>query len=54
MPLATLADERMEAGHYRLQWHGVDDAGSTVASGIYFYRLQAGGQVATRKMMLLR
>ena len=37
------------AGYYRVTWNA-----SKVASGIYFYRLQAGDFVQTRKMVLLK
>jgi hypothetical protein len=47
--VATLVDERMEAGEYRRTW---DATGR--ASGVYFYRLQAGGFVETRKLVLSR
>jgi hypothetical protein len=35
-------------------WDGRNDEGSQVASGVYFYTLQAGDFTATRKMMLLK
>jgi len=47
--VATLVDERQLAGYRSLRW----DA-SAYASGVYFYRLQAGDFVETRKMVLLR
>jgi hypothetical protein len=31
-----------------------DSGGNSVSSGVYFYRLHAGGQVLTRKMVLIR
>lgn len=38
----------------RVTWDGRDDRGVTVGSGLYFYKLQAGDAVATRKMLLLK
>ncbi|MBT4097682.1 MAG: T9SS type A sorting domain-containing protein [Gemmatimonadetes bacterium] len=52
--VATLASGLREAGSYDLRWDGRDDAGRALASGMYFYRLIAGDQVGTRKLMLLR
>ena len=42
------------AGSYTLRWDGRDDAGRELASGMYLYRLQAGEQLVTRKMVLVR
>jgi hypothetical protein len=47
--VATLVNQRQEAGRYQV----VFDA-SRLASGVYFYRLQAGAFVETRKMMVVR
>jgi len=43
-----------EAGYIRFEWDGCDDNGASVASGIYFYRAQAAGNEAIRKMILLK
>ncbi|MBI2502029.1 MAG: hypothetical protein HYW07_02210 [Candidatus Latescibacteria bacterium] len=43
-----------EAGSYTLRWDGRDGRGKELASGIYLYRLRAGAQVQTRKLLLLR
>ena len=45
----TVFDGRMEKGKYRLTW----DADS-FHSGVYYYSLQAGDAVMTRKMVLVR
>ncbi|NIO27853.1 MAG: S8 family serine peptidase [Candidatus Latescibacteria bacterium] len=50
----TLADEDLPAGIRTLTWDGTNEKGVTVPSGIYFYRVISGNNVATRKMMLLK
>jgi hypothetical protein len=50
----TLVDQRQAAGVYGVNWDGRDARGRQVASGVYFYRLGAGEQTATRKAILLR
>ena len=50
----TLVDHRMKAGAYSLKWNGDDEAGHTVASGVYFYNLDAGDFTQIRKMTLVK
>ncbi|MFQ6002794.1 MAG: FlgD immunoglobulin-like domain containing protein [Candidatus Zixiibacteriota bacterium] len=50
----TLVNEPKESGTYEVIWDGRDDNGNEVASGIYFYRLQAGDFTEAKKMLLLR
>jgi hypothetical protein len=52
--VATLLAGAREAGGYTVNWDGRDQGEKTLASGIYLYRLQAGAQVETRKLLLLR
>ncbi len=47
--VATLVSERQPAGYYQFVWNA-----SGLSSGTYFYRLQAGGFVETKKMMLVK
>jgi flagellar hook assembly protein FlgD len=49
-----LVDEYQTAGHKTVHWDGKDHAGNEVASGIYFYRLQAGNHDKVRKMILTK
>jgi hypothetical protein len=50
----TLVDALRDSGRYSEVWTGVDDAGRRVPSGVYFYRLEATGFVATRKMVVTK
>jgi len=49
-----LLDETRPAGSHEFVWKGRADDGSAVASGVYFLRLSADGQVRTQKMTLLK
>ncbi len=50
----TLADGEFEAGSHAITWDGTSQAGSGVASGIYFYKMTAGDKSVTKKMSLLK
>jgi hypothetical protein len=50
----VLLNEPLEAGDHRLSWNGQDEGNQAVASGIYFCRLEHGGEVLTTKMMLVK
>lgn len=50
----TLFDGHKEAGVYTIQWNGLDRRGAQVTAGNYILRLEAGSQVLTRKMLLLK
>lgn len=47
--VATLVDEELKPGSYKVKW----DA-SRLPSGVYLYRMQAGSFVETRKMVLVK
>jgi hypothetical protein len=47
-------DESKEAGIHTVEWDGIDGRGKPVASGVYFYSLNAGKWTASKKMVLLR
>ncbi len=51
----TLAEDKgFPAGRHTLRWDGSDDSGKTAASGVYFYRIEAGGRKLTERVVLLR
>lgn len=52
--LRNLVNAELDAGYHDYIWNGKDDAGKNVASGIYYYQLSAGGQLRTRKALLLK
>ena len=52
-PVRTLVAEHQSAGRYAVEWDATDDSGHSLSSGMYFYRLQAGGEFREVKKMLL-
>lgn len=50
----TLINEQMEQGWHEVQWDGLDEAGSSVPSGIYYARLRAGNQEEIIRMCLIK
>jgi hypothetical protein len=47
--VAVLVDEKKAPGSYEVQFDG-----SGLASGVYFYRMQAGDFVQTKKLCLIK
>ncbi len=52
--IRELVNERRERGAYKVVWDGRNDNGSTVSSGVYFYKLVAGSFTDTKKMTILK
>jgi 5'-nucleotidase/UDP-sugar diphosphatase len=52
--IRTLVDSYQSPGNYTVIWNGCDQIGRRVASGIYFYKMQAGDFTQTRKMSLMK
>jgi hypothetical protein len=49
----SLVDGQAGAGEHGTSWDGRDARGDRVPSGVYFLRLQANGQVATKTVVLV-
>lgn len=49
----TLVDRELAAGTQFLGWDGIDDKGRRAGSGLYFYRVQAGGLTEIRKLLIV-
>lgn len=47
--IATLVNSDLSTGSYSANWHATG-----VSSGVYFYKLQAGDFISTKKMLLLK
>jgi len=50
----TLINDKRPAGNNSVVWDGSDESGRLVASGLYIYRIKAGGFISTKTMLLVR
>jgi hypothetical protein len=52
--IASLYDGDQTAGMHEASWNGLDHSGRKVSNGVYLYRLTAGSQSLTKKMVKIR
>ncbi len=58
--ITTLVNRELNAGSYSISWNGLDAAGNTISSGIYFYKINANAlsekanYTSVRKMMMMK
>jgi hypothetical protein len=50
----TLVDATLDPGTHDVIWDGRDERGTSLGSGVYFYRIEAGALRQSRKMVLLK
>jgi hypothetical protein len=50
----TLVHEQLEASNHSVVWDGTDEHGRSVASGVYFYRVDVNGQSACHRCVLMK
>lgn len=52
--IAELVNNTQNPGTYNVIWNGKNSSGENIASGIYFYQLNAGSFKSVKKMIMLR
>ena len=52
--IRVLENSRFNSGAHRVMWDGRDRFGKNVSAGIYLCSVQAGDQIRTGKMLLLK
>jgi photosystem II stability/assembly factor-like uncharacterized protein len=52
--IRNLFNDALVTGAYTTRWEGTDNFGKRVASGTYFYRIEAGNSFDVKKMILIK
>jgi hypothetical protein len=52
--MAVIRDDMQAAGAHEERWSGIDRAGQPLGTGVYFLRLEAGGEARTAKITLMK
>jgi hypothetical protein len=50
----SLVNNRLEAGNHVVTWNGIDNNNKSVASGVYFYKIETSTKSLTKRMVLLK
>jgi hypothetical protein len=50
----TLVDSYKASGRHQARWDGRDARGAPLSSGIYYYRLTVAGEIASKRMALVK
>ena len=52
--VATLANSSMDVGKYTLTWGGLNDNGTPIPSGVYFYEMNTSSYHSIKKLVLVK
>jgi hypothetical protein len=52
--VATLVNQTMSSGVYRVRWAGQTTDGANVASGVYYAQIQSGGASGSGRLVLIK
>jgi endonuclease I len=52
--IATLVNEEQSAGNYEVEFNVANESLNIISSAVYFYRLQTGSFIGTKKMVYLK
>lgn len=52
--VSELINEVQAAGQHQTTWDGTDRSGARVASGMYLYAVESGGQFVSRRLTLVK
>ena len=49
-----VSGQHVPGDDYQVSWNGTNESGTNVAAGMYFYKINAGSFVETKKMLLIK
>jgi len=52
--VATLVDEAMSSGIFRVRWNGKSQSGADVASGVYYAQIQSRGGSGSGRLVMVK
>jgi len=52
--IRTLFNGQQSSGTHSILWNGLDEHSEKVSTGLYFYRIESGNKVLTKRMMLMK
>tara|TARA_B100000902_G_C27262107_1_gene891406 strand:+ start:556 stop:1530 length:975 start_codon:yes stop_codon:yes gene_type:complete len=49
-----ISSQHVPGDSYQVSWNGTNESGTSVSAGMYFYKINAGSFVETKKMLLIK